>query len=371
MRADAEQRSRGAVWATTNDPRKTRIGGLSPALQHRRASAALQRAARRHVAGRPAPRAPGLRRPLPHDAARYDERHLVRPGITGWSHVHMNRNVDTSAAGERLELRPAIPPKLVAVSRRRRSLSDALRVSFPSSGMSARARAAHSAVDARLRRRTAHRRAASRICPRRQRRRRAADDLRAAGRASRRALPFPIFHAGRKGRKDRLSSSGIWCAKSGATSRYRPHAHARGQVLGTDRRNHGRRPPHRPHRTQSVRFPPYARSNAPPIGCCTGDLARRDVFQRSGPAPEQLERLPMRKLVVIPNGLVICRTGRGPPARARSGSASPETSSRSCRSAAWSTKRTTSWRCARFGMLEPANPARGPFCFLPAPARTK
>ena len=30
------------------------------------------------------------------------ERHLVRPGITGWSHVHMRRNVDTSAAGERL-----------------------------------------------------------------------------------------------------------------------------------------------------------------------------------------------------------------------------------------------------------------------------
>ncbi len=33
---------------------------------------------------------------------RYDERHLVRPGITGWSHVHMRRNVDTSAIGERL-----------------------------------------------------------------------------------------------------------------------------------------------------------------------------------------------------------------------------------------------------------------------------
>jgi exopolysaccharide biosynthesis polyprenyl glycosylphosphotransferase len=33
---------------------------------------------------------------------RYDERHLVRPGITGWSHVNMRRNVDTSAIGERL-----------------------------------------------------------------------------------------------------------------------------------------------------------------------------------------------------------------------------------------------------------------------------
>jgi exopolysaccharide biosynthesis polyprenyl glycosylphosphotransferase len=33
---------------------------------------------------------------------RYDERHLVRPGITGWSHIHMKRDVDLSAIGDRL-----------------------------------------------------------------------------------------------------------------------------------------------------------------------------------------------------------------------------------------------------------------------------
>jgi exopolysaccharide biosynthesis polyprenyl glycosylphosphotransferase len=33
---------------------------------------------------------------------RYDERHLVRPGITGWSHIHMKRNHDQSQMGERL-----------------------------------------------------------------------------------------------------------------------------------------------------------------------------------------------------------------------------------------------------------------------------
>lgn len=33
---------------------------------------------------------------------RYDERHLVRPGITGWSHIHMKRNHDQSEMGERL-----------------------------------------------------------------------------------------------------------------------------------------------------------------------------------------------------------------------------------------------------------------------------
>ena len=34
---------------------------------------------------------------------RYDERHLVRPGITGWSQVHMKRTLETSAASEKLE----------------------------------------------------------------------------------------------------------------------------------------------------------------------------------------------------------------------------------------------------------------------------
>jgi lipopolysaccharide/colanic/teichoic acid biosynthesis glycosyltransferase len=33
---------------------------------------------------------------------RYDERHLVRPGITGWSQIHMKRVIATSAAGEKL-----------------------------------------------------------------------------------------------------------------------------------------------------------------------------------------------------------------------------------------------------------------------------
>ena len=35
---------------------------------------------------------------------RYDERHLVRPGITGWAHVHMRRSPGIEEIGERLEL---------------------------------------------------------------------------------------------------------------------------------------------------------------------------------------------------------------------------------------------------------------------------
>lgn len=35
---------------------------------------------------------------------RYDERHLVRPGITGWAHVHMRRSPGMEQIGERLDL---------------------------------------------------------------------------------------------------------------------------------------------------------------------------------------------------------------------------------------------------------------------------
>ncbi|HEY6486743.1 MAG TPA: sugar transferase [Candidatus Cybelea sp.] len=102
MRQDAE-REGGAVWATTQDPRKTRIGTflrrfsideLPQLFNVLRGDMSL-------VGPRPERQVfvDLFRSTMP----RYDERHLVRPGITGWSHVHMKRNVDTSAAGERLE----------------------------------------------------------------------------------------------------------------------------------------------------------------------------------------------------------------------------------------------------------------------------
>ncbi len=101
MRPDAE-RSTGPVWAQTGESRTTRIGRFL-----RRSSfdelPQLFNVVRgdMSIVG-PRPERPfyveQFRKILP----RYDERHLVRPGITGWSHVHMRRNVDTSAIGERL-----------------------------------------------------------------------------------------------------------------------------------------------------------------------------------------------------------------------------------------------------------------------------
>lgn len=101
MRQDAES-TVGAVWATDNDPRKTRIGGFL-----RRFSIDELPQLFNVLRGDMSLVGPRPERPMFVDLfrsslPRYDQRHLVRPGVTGWSHVHMRRNVDTSAAGERL-----------------------------------------------------------------------------------------------------------------------------------------------------------------------------------------------------------------------------------------------------------------------------
>ncbi len=101
MRADAETKS-GPVWARSGEDRTTRIGRLL-----RRTSLDELPQLFNVVAGEmsivgPRPERPfyveQFRKMLP----RYDERHLAKPGITGWSHIHMRRNVDTTAIGERL-----------------------------------------------------------------------------------------------------------------------------------------------------------------------------------------------------------------------------------------------------------------------------
>jgi len=101
MQLDAESDS-GPVWAQLGESRTTRIGRFL-----RRTSLDELPQLFNVIRGEmsvvgPRPERPfyveQFRKMLP----RYDERHLVRPGITGWSHVNMRRNVDTSAIGERL-----------------------------------------------------------------------------------------------------------------------------------------------------------------------------------------------------------------------------------------------------------------------------
>ncbi|MGC1379749.1 MAG: sugar transferase [Candidatus Baltobacteraceae bacterium] len=102
MRQDAERES-GALWATENDPRRTRVGAFL-----RRFSIDELPQIFNVLGGDMSLVGPRPERPMFVDLfrttlERYDERHLVRPGITGWAQVHMKRTLGTSAIGEKLE----------------------------------------------------------------------------------------------------------------------------------------------------------------------------------------------------------------------------------------------------------------------------
>lgn len=102
MRQDAE-RVTGAVWAISNDARVTGVGRLL-----RRTSIDELPQIFNVIKGEmsivgPRPERPVFVKEFAASIERYDERHLVRPGITGLSHVSMQRDVDQSAVGLRLE----------------------------------------------------------------------------------------------------------------------------------------------------------------------------------------------------------------------------------------------------------------------------
>lgn len=101
MKLDAESET-GPVWATHGDARTTKLGSFL-----RRTSLDELPQLFNIIAGDmsvvgPRPERPvfvkEFRRLLP----RYDERHLVRPGITGWSQVNMRRVLHPTEAGEKL-----------------------------------------------------------------------------------------------------------------------------------------------------------------------------------------------------------------------------------------------------------------------------
>jgi len=102
MRQNAEDES-GARWASAGDDRTTRIGAIL-----RRFSIDELPQFFNVLRGDMSLVGPRPERPIFVDLfrgtlGRYDERHLVRPGITGWAQLHMKRTLETSAIGEKLE----------------------------------------------------------------------------------------------------------------------------------------------------------------------------------------------------------------------------------------------------------------------------
>jgi exopolysaccharide biosynthesis polyprenyl glycosylphosphotransferase len=101
MPLDAEAGT-GPIWARTGEARVTRFGRFLRRMSFDEFPQLFNVVRGDMSIVGPRPERPfyveQFRKMLP----RYDERHLVCPGVTGWSHIHMHRNVDTSAIGERL-----------------------------------------------------------------------------------------------------------------------------------------------------------------------------------------------------------------------------------------------------------------------------
>ena len=101
MQCSAEAAS-GPVWATSGDRRVTKLGALlrRTSLDELPQLFNVLRGDMSIVG--PRPERPFFVEMFRLMLPRYDERHRVKPGITGWSQVHMPRILEPSAAGEKL-----------------------------------------------------------------------------------------------------------------------------------------------------------------------------------------------------------------------------------------------------------------------------
>lgn len=101
MPIDAEART-GPIWAQVGEARVTRFSRFLRRMSLDELPQLVNIVRGDMSIVGPRPERPfyveQFRKMLP----RYDERHLVRPGVTGWAQIHMHRNVGTSAIGEKL-----------------------------------------------------------------------------------------------------------------------------------------------------------------------------------------------------------------------------------------------------------------------------
>jgi exopolysaccharide biosynthesis polyprenyl glycosylphosphotransferase len=102
MTVDAESQI-GAVWVRENDDRRTRVGAIIRRLSFDELPQLFNVLRGEMSLVGPRPERPVFVEKFRQILPRYDERHLVQPGITGWSHVQMRRLVKTSDMAERLE----------------------------------------------------------------------------------------------------------------------------------------------------------------------------------------------------------------------------------------------------------------------------
>ncbi len=102
MRVDAES-DVGAIWVRENDNRRTRVGAFIRTFSFDELPQLFNVLRGDMSLVGPRPERPVFVVDFRNMLARYDERHLVRPGITGWSQIQMRRILQTSDVAEKLD----------------------------------------------------------------------------------------------------------------------------------------------------------------------------------------------------------------------------------------------------------------------------
>ena len=102
MRLDAES-DVGAIWVRENDDRRTRVGAFIRRFSFDELPQLFNVLRGDMSLVGPRPERPVFVSSFRTMFQRYDERHLVRPGITGWSQMQMRRILETSDVAEKLD----------------------------------------------------------------------------------------------------------------------------------------------------------------------------------------------------------------------------------------------------------------------------
>lgn len=101
MRSDAENRT-GAVWAQRGDPRVTPVGRFMRRCSLDELPQLINVLRGDMSIVGPRPERPEFVQTFRDAIPRYDERHLVRPGITGWAQVNLRRALRPSEVTQKL-----------------------------------------------------------------------------------------------------------------------------------------------------------------------------------------------------------------------------------------------------------------------------
>jgi sugar transferase (PEP-CTERM system associated) len=102
MRTDAEEKN-GAQWAAVNDPRVTRAGKYLRKFRLDELPQFLNVIRGDMSFVGPRPERPGFVSNLREEIPYYDERHSVRPGLTGWAQVEYHYGASVDDAYRKLE----------------------------------------------------------------------------------------------------------------------------------------------------------------------------------------------------------------------------------------------------------------------------